>query len=275
MFYDELAKMDEDEEMDYMWEEVDGQPRYRWYKNSLNAVHLIEHIDKLRDIENSSFSDLEHYYNSVNWVAHNDPEALKHIMCEITKPVTEIVKEKFLENLEALKYYEACAIVKESLESIPIPPERTHQRKKEKALEDIRLFVSNVESASEILFKLKTEYPHQLHNEEIRDNLGTLLNIDSLFSIDIPKAIDAMEWLRENAPADLKKQFTNKACIEIKDQLIRQLAEEEKFKLCSFINDTLKTHDLPDYFEIPAYNPNQKNELFPDSDFLSDDDDDD
>ena len=245
MYYDEIEKLDPSQKMDYSWEEVDGQPRYRWYKNSINAVHLIDHID------NSSFSDLKIYYDSVDWVAQNDPEALVYIMSKITKPVTHIVKKKFLECLEALKCYEACAIVKESLVSFPVPEERTHHRKREKALEDIKTFVAFMESASNLLFTLKTEDPQKLNNEELTESLGTVLNIDGLISKDIPLAIDAMEWLRENSPDDLKKQYSQKVCIEIKDQLIGLFAKNEKFKLCTFIQDLLKTNDLPGYFEIP------------------------
>lgn len=271
MFYDEIEKLDSSQQMDYSWEMVDGQPRYRWYKNSINAVHLIECSDNNHDIENSSFSDLKPYYDSVDWVAHNDPEALVYIMSKITKPVTYIVKKKFLEGLEALKCYEACAIVKESLVSFPVPEERTHQRKREKALEDIETFVAFMDSASNLLFKLKTEEPQKLYIEELKESLGTILNIDGLISKHIPLAIDAMEWLRENSPDDLKKQYSQKVCIEIKDQLIGLFAKNEKFKLCTFIQDILKTNDLPGYFEIPPFNPNLISE---DLDFDSDEDDD-
>lgn len=276
MYFDEIKKIHSDEEVDdYLWEMVDGQPRYRWYKNSINSVHLIECSDRHHDIDDSSFSDLKIYYESVNWVAHNDPEALAHIMGIITKPVTHIVKEKFLECLEALKYYEACAIVKESLASIPVPKERTHQRKKDKALEDIRRLVGRVASASSLLFKFKTEEPQILNDKENYNSLGRLLNIVGAFSEEIPLEIDAMEWLRKYAPDDLKKQFTQRVCIEIKDQLVGIIAKKEKFKLCTFFNEILKTNDLQGYFEIPPYIPDSESKLFNDSDFLSDDEDDD
>ena len=174
MYYDEIEKLDPSEEMDYSWEMVDGQPRYRWYKNSINAVHLIECSDNHHDIEGSSFSDLKIYYESVDWVAHNDPEALVYIMSKITKPVTHVVKKKFLECLEALKCYEACAIVKESLVSFPVPEERTHLRKRKKALKDIETFVAFMDSASNLLFQLKTEEPQKLNNEALTDSLATL-----------------------------------------------------------------------------------------------------
>lgn len=275
MYFDEVKKLDADNEDDYLWEMVDGQPRYRWYKNSINSVHLIECSDNNHDIKDESFSDLKTYYESVNWVAHNDPKALVHIMGTITKPVTHIVKRKFIECLEALKYYEACAIVEESLVSIPAPKERTHERKREKALVDIKRFVGSVESASIVLFNLKKEDFRNLDvdDEDIKNSLGTLLNIDGLFNDYIPQAIDAMEWLRENFPEDLKKQYAQKICIEIKDQLIGIVARYEKFKLCKFLKEILNTHELPGYFEIPPYNPNYKSRLHRDSDFLSDDED--
>ncbi len=275
MYFDEIKKIHSDEEVDdYLWEMVDGQPRYRWYKKSINSVHLIECRDRNHDIDDSSFSDLKIYYESVNWVAHNDPEALAHIMGIITKPVTHIVKEKFLECLEALKYYEACAIVKENLVSIPVPAERTHERKRKKALEDIKMFVAFMGSASNLLFELKTKEPQKLKNKELKNSLGTLLNIDGMYGKEIPLVIDAMEWLRENSPDDLKKQYSKKVCIEIKDQLIGIIAKKEKFKLCTFFNEILITNDLQGYFEIPPYTPDSESKLFNDSDFLSDDEDD-
>lgn len=276
MYFDEIDKLNSENEMDYLWEMVDGQPRYRWYKNTINSVHLIECSDNHHEIDDSSFSNLKYYYESVDWVAHNDPEALAHIMGIITKPVTHIVKKKFLQSLEALKYYEACAIVKESLVSIPAPAERTHERKREKALEDIRRFVISVKSASNVLFDLKKDDFQNLDIDDldIKNSLGTLLNIDGLFSDYIPQAIDAMEWLRENSPDDLKKQYTKKVCNEIKDQLIGIIAKREKFKLCAFLKEILKTFELPGYFKIPPYNPNYKSRLSLDSDFLSDDEDD-
>lgn len=269
MYFDEIEKFSSDEDVDdYLWEMIDGQPRYRWYKGCVNAVHLIELSDRNHDIEEETFSGLKSFYNSVNWVAHNDPEALAHIMRVITKPVTHIVKKKFLECLEVLKYYEACAIVKESLVSIPAPAERSCERKREKALEDIRGFVISVESTSGSLFDFKEDNFKnlELDDQDIRNSLGTLLNIDGLYNKYIPQAIDAMEWLRENFPDELKKKFSKKVCIEIKDQLIGIFAEKEKFKLCAFFNEILQINELPGYFEIPPYNPNYRSRLHYDLD---------
>ena len=272
MFYDDLDKMDDYEKSDYCWEMVDGLPRYRRYKNSINVVHLIKSSDDHHNIENSSFADLEYYYDSVNWVALNDPEALKHIMGEINKPVNDLVKKKFLKNLEALKYFEACVIVKKYLAAFPVPIERTHQREREKALKDIDFLVCRLKSTSELLYKFKTEQQEKLYDENLKDSLGTILKIDGLFKSYIPKEIEAMEWLRINSANDLREQYSFKVCIEIKDQLINILSENEKFKLCDFINKTLGTHDMPYYYEIPPHNPNQKSRFY--SDYDDDDDDD-
>ncbi len=265
MFYDIIENMDFEEEDEYSWEIIDGQPRYRWYKDALNSVHLIECSDANHNIDNENFSDLKPWYDGVKWVTQNDPEALKYIMGVLTEPVTHIVKEKFLDNLKKLEYYKACAIVNEHLRSYPVPKERTLKRNKEKSLSDISFLVIRIKSTSDLLYKAKTKQQHKLHDEELKECLGALLNIDGLLGGNIEKEILAMEWLRENSPDDVKNQFTEKVCIEIKDQLIRILSEYEKYKLCSFLKELIETYGLPDYYNIPPYIP-KENFLFDDMD---------
>ena len=55
MFYDILNNMDLHEATTYEWEDIDGKPRYRWYKYALNSVYMISSIDDICDIDDISF----------------------------------------------------------------------------------------------------------------------------------------------------------------------------------------------------------------------------
>ncbi len=255
MFYDELDKIDPEDEVDYCWEMIDGMPRYRWYKNALNTLYFIEICDDKFDIEDSCFSDLKYHYDSVHWVAQNDPEALEYIMSELQKPVTHIVKKKFLENLEKLEYYRACGIVKEHLVSHQAPAERTFIREKEKAFKNIDYLMTRINTSSELLYEYKTENQEELYDKKLEKNMGVLFTVAGMYKDDVFREVGVMDWFRENSPEDLEKMFDKKICKEIKDQVLNIAAKLEKFELCNFLKQIIKTYEFSDYFEVPPYTP--------------------
>ncbi|MCP4177181.1 MAG: hypothetical protein GY756_05380 [bacterium] len=269
MYYDIIDKMDFEEEEEYSTEIVDGQERYRWYNHIINSLDFIGSCDAHHNIDNQDFSELEDWYKGVNWVMENDPEALVHIMSNLTEPVTEIVKEKFLENLQELEYYMACAIIKEHLRTYPVPEERTFIRAKEKMIKNMGRFFSRLDLASSVLYKFKTEHSEMLADKETKDNISGLLNIKSGLKRYTEEEIEAMEWLRINSPESMKEKFKEPVCIEIKDKVIEFMSKFEKFELCEFLTKIIKIHGLPDYYQIPLPKP----EIDPELDFLYDEDD--
>ncbi len=273
MYYAIVEEMDFEEATEYDWELIDGQKRYRWYKNARNSVHLISACDANHDIDNQDFSDLKLYYDSVEWVAKNDPEALIYIMGTLTKPVTQIVKDKLLYHLAEFGYYKSCAVVKEHLASYPAPPERTFERKKKKAIKDVEEnIVEAYKVISERLYKFKTEEKQKLYDKNFSDAFGSLLNIWGLSKEDLTESLPLLEWLFENSADDLKQLFSLKLCEEIKDQFLQVLAEKEMYKLHTFINEIIETPIMDFYYDIPPYNPTMKNRLIM-PDFEEEDDD--
>ncbi|MDM8160862.1 hypothetical protein QUH73_13645 [Labilibaculum sp. K2S] len=265
MFYDIVNKMDLHEATAYEWEEIDGKPRYRWYKYALNSVYMISSIDDICDIDDISFNDLGTYYDSVAWVAKNDPKALVYIMRTLVEPVTDIVKQKLLSHLLERKYYKSCAIVEKHLVSFPVPAERTFTRKKEKSIKDVNKYIAKrIYALSNLLYELKTKDKEKLYMPEIQDPLSNLLNFES-FSADLFREdLDSLEWLLQNAPDEIKEMFTTKICQETKDRLLTYLAQKERYSLCQFFKETLPVFEMPFYFEIPPYSKEivNENELF-------------
>ncbi|BAX82096.1 hypothetical protein [Labilibaculum antarcticum] len=269
MFYDIIDKLDFSESDKYAWEEIDGKPRYRWYKYALNSVYMISSIDDLRDIDNISFDDLGAYYDSVAWVAKNDPDALKHIMGTLVEPVTDIVKQKLLSHLLKRKYYESCAIVEKYLISFPVPPERTFTRKKEKFTKDVNENIAKqIYHLSNLLVTLKTTGKEKLYEPEMTDSLSKLLNFESFSDYLIREHLDSLEWLRQNALDELKEMFTVEICTETKDNLLTYLAQKELYSLCQFFKETLQVLEMPFYFEIPPYHKKITND---DGDYINED----
>lgn len=278
MFYDIIDKLDFLESDKYAWEEIDGQPRYRWYKNALNSVYMISSIDDIRDIDNISFDDLGIYYDSVAWVANNDPKALEHIMGTLVEPVTDIVKQKLLNYLLERKYYKSCAIVKKHLASFPVPAERTFTRKKEKFTKDVNENIATqIYHLSNVLVTVKTANKEKLYEPEMKDSLSKLLNFESFSDHLIYEHLDSLEWLRENALDELKEMFTAEVCPETKDNLLTYLAQKELYSLCQFFKETLQVFEMPFYFEIPPYQKEvmDEDELFPldEDDYFDEDED--
>lgn len=273
MYYKEVEKMDMETATSFDWEKIDGQPRYRWYKNARNSVELIARYDNHHEIKDHDYSDHKLYFDSIEWVTQNDPEALEYIMGTLSKPVTQLVKDKIIHQLTKLGYYEACAIVKKHLRSYPVPEERTFQRKRAEAIKEVELhFVNHVKNISIGLYKFKTEEKHKLFDESLQDAFGWLLRIRPVYKNLMIKRLPQLEWLYENSPKDAKKLFSFKACTEIKEQFLQILADNEYFKLCSFIDKNLEVHEMDFYYKIPPFVPEQKNGLI---DPLFDDDEDD
>ncbi|MBS2098801.1 hypothetical protein [Carboxylicivirga linearis] len=113
---DELAKKDSKAFSEYMWTDVDGKPRFRWYKNVVNIVELLEKYDFHFDIEKLPFKDFEDYFKSIEWVMQNDPDSLIYIMSQMITPVSEKVKNKILSHLIELEYYHSCAVIQKHLQ---------------------------------------------------------------------------------------------------------------------------------------------------------------
>lgn len=269
--------MDDMEAMDYDWEEVDGKPRYRWYKYALNSVYMISSIDDVRDIENIEFDDLGAWYECVAWVADNDPEALEHIMGKLIKPVTDIVKQKLLGNLEALNYYSSCAIVKKHLRSQPAPAERTFQRKKVKFTESVSEDIAKqIFSMSEMLVNFKTTAKEKLYTDDLREPLSKLLNMESFAGKQIEQNLEALDWLLKNCQDDLKGVFDKPILIEIKENFLNYLASKELYKLCTLLEDCIPIKESDFYFEIPPYIKKFSDEdlpmAFDDDDYFPDND---
>ena len=271
MFYDIIDKLDFLESDRYTLEKIDGQARYRWYKYALNSVYMISSIDDLRDIDNISFDDLGTYYDSVAWVAKNDPKALEYIMGTLTEPVTDIVKQKLLDNLQERKYYRSCAIVEKYLTSFPVPLERTFTRKKEKYTKEVNERIAmQVYQLSDLLVLLKTTDKEKLYKTKMKNALSKLLNFESFSDYFIREHLDSMEWLLKNTPDDLKEMFTVEICQETKDNFINYLAKRELYALCQFFSETVKVRKMSFYFEIPPY---QKEADAEDKYFLPEDED--
>lgn len=277
MYYNIVENMDDMEAMDYDWEEVDGKPRYRWYKYALNSVYMISSIDDVRDIENIEFDDLGAWYECVAWVADNDPEALEHIMGKLIKPVTDIVKQKLLGNLEALNYYSSCAIVKKHLRSQPAPAERTFQRKKVKFTESVSEDIAKqIFSMSEMLVNFKTTAKEKLYTDDLREPLSKLLNMESFAGKQIEQNLEALDWLLKNCQDDLKGVFDKPILIEIKENFLNYLASKELYKLCTLLEDCIPIKESDFYFEIPPYIKKFSDEdlpmAFDDDDYFPDND---
>lgn len=261
MFYDIVDKLSYPESDEYAWEEIDGKPRYRWYKYALNSVYMISSIDDICDIDDIRFDDLGHYYDSVAWVAKNDPEALEHIMGTLVKPVTDIVKQKLLSHLLERKYYKSCAIVEKHLVSFPVPPERTFTRKKEKFTKNVNENIAKqIYHLSNLLVTLKTTGKEKLYEPEMTDSLSKLLNFESFSDHLIREHLDSLEWLLQNAPDETKEMFTAEICPETKDNLLTYLAQKELYSLCQFFKETLQVFEMEFYFEIPPYQIEVMNE---------------
>jgi hypothetical protein len=261
MFYDIVDKLSYPESDEYAWEEIDGKPRYRWYKYALNSVYMISSIDDICDIDDIRFDDLGHYYDSVAWVAKNDPEALEHIMGTLVKPVTDIVKQKLLSHLLERKYYKSCAIVEKHLVSFPVPPERTFTRKKEKFTKNVNENIAKqIYHLSNLLVTLKTTGKEKLYEPEMTDSLSKLLNFESFSDHLIREHLDSLKWLLQNAPDETKEMFTSKICPETKDNLLAYLAQKELYSLCQFFKETLQVFEMPFYYEIPPYQIEVMNE---------------
>ncbi len=252
MFYDELKKRDLFECDQYAWELVDGKPRYRWYKEAQTAIPLIAECEKKHDITHSDFADLEVYFTSMNWVACNDPGALQYILARRSNPVSRSVKEKILQYLEKFQYFEACGLVKLFLATQPMPKERNFRLLLDKALYDIKSLVSHIQSASQILYTLKTLEPHKLDDVMLRDSLAIVLGFDEFHGKRIARIMTALEWLMENAPLELKNQFNMLVCTEIKDEAILLFLKYEKFAICSWLEQALTTYQIPGYYSIPT-----------------------
>ena len=255
MYYAIIEGMSNLQSAAYQWEIIDGRKRYRWYKLALNSVHLIESCDADHDIEDQDFSDMKEFYDCVEWVAKNDPEALVYIMGTLTKPVPHIVKEKLVFHLSQLDYYNSVAIVKNHLASHPGDKKRYFNRRKEKAIKNIELnIVKRYKEISDQLYKYKTEEKHKLFDENLTDAFGVVLN-PSISRKEMSDSLASMEWLRVNDPEALKQKLSIKMCKEVKDKLLKSLAEEELYELYTFINQCIETYKMDFYFDIPPYNP--------------------
>lgn len=243
--------------MDYDWQEVDGMPRYRWYKNALNSVHMILDCDEKFDIDQADFSDLKYWYDSTEWVANNDEEALIYIYTDLIPPVTQVVKDKYIGCLTSLGYYKSCAIAMKCLKSYPVPRERTLGRKKGKAVKNINdNLVSRIKGLDETLVKFKTDCPDKLNNpnESLRQSLSFLLNLHAQFyGQQLDNCLKDMEWMRLNAPQSLEEIFSVEVSLEIKDQLMQLLSQNELYRLHELLDKTIKVKPASFYYEIPAY----------------------
>ncbi len=274
MYYHDVEKMDFRVAMGYEWQEVDGKPRYRWYKYALNSVHMILDCDKKFDIDHADFSDLKVWYDSAEWVANNDEEALKYIYTELVPPVTQIVKDKYIECLTSLGYYKSCAMAMKYIKSYPVPKERTLERKKKKAIENIeKRLVLSLKSMDQMLVKFKAEIPEKLNspNDELRHSFSVLLNLEAKFYGEASdKSLAYMEWMRLNAPDSLEKIFSIELSLEIKNQLLQMLTENELYRLHELLDKTIKVKAASFYYEIPAYERNPRDIL---GEFFDTDDD--
>ncbi|WP_421919538.1 hypothetical protein [Marinifilum sp.] len=263
MYYDIVNQMDDDEASDYDWEIVDGKPRYRWYKYALNSVYMISSVDEKCNIETVSFDDLDAWYECVNWVAKNDPEALMHIMSKLVDPVNPIVKTKLLESLEKSEYYSACLIVDTHLRIKEEPKERDFNRKKEKyskiADEDI---AKQLIGMSQILHSLKTTAKNKLYEEKLQEPISYLLNIEKFARTKTNKFIETLQWMIENAPEDLKRIFNTEIQIEIRDNFLNYFAEREHYQLCSFMMKCIPVIETDFYFDIPPYKDEYDDEAY-------------
>jgi hypothetical protein len=155
-----------------------------------------------------------------------------------------------------------------------LPPERTFERKKTKAIKAVEnKIVKEYKEISERLLKLKNEVKEKLYDERILNSIGALLNVWGLNKTYLIDSLDEMEWLYDNSQKDLKQIFNVKWCKEIKDQFLQVLTENELYKLYTFIDEVIEIHEMDFYYDIPPYNPNMKGVLrMPD--FFDDDDDD-
>lgn len=269
MYYDIVENMDDDKADQYDWEIVDGKPRYRWYKYALNSVYMISSIDEKINIEDIPFDDLDPWYECVDWVAKNDPEALMHIMSKLVDPVHNIVKKKLLENLEDREYYSACVIVEAYLQSKPEPKERIFNRQKEKYTKVVNTdIVQQLEDMSQMLHNIKTTAKEKLYKKDLQEPLSYLLNVEKFAGSKIDGFIEALEWMHKNSPEELKLIFNTQILIEIKDNFLNYLATQELYHLCSFLSKCIPIIEMDFYFEIPPYT-----EEFSDDDFESFDDD--
>ncbi|RKD94563.1 hypothetical protein [Marinifilum flexuosum] len=254
MYYDIVNNMDDDKATEYDWEIVIGKPRYRWYKYALNSVYMISSVDEKFDIEDVSFDDLDPWYECVDWVAKNDPEALAHIMSKLVDPVNTIVKKKLLENLEIKEYYSACLIVDINLRSKPEPKKRNLNRKKEKYHKIVsKDIVNQLEGMSQMLYNIKTTAKEKLHKKDLQEPLSYLLNTEKFAGTKIDLYIEALVWMHTNTPDELRKLFDFEILIEIKDNFINYLATKELYKLCSFLKKYIPAKEMDFYFDIPPY----------------------
>lgn len=272
MYYDEVEKMSPDAADDFDMEEIDGQPRYRWYKNALNSTYFIEQTDKRVDIDNIFFYDLEDYFISVDWVFRNDCETLVFIMGERIAPVTEPVKEKFLFHLTKMGYYGACAVVKEHLRSYPVPPERTFNRKKEKVLKDVSEKIARkLYSTSKQLFEFKINDKEKLFDPDKQVAFGVILNINGMDKDYILNSLDSLIWLYNNSREELDNLFNKVMCVEIKDAFIKILSDKELFDLCIYFQIRIAIFNMDFYYDIPPYEPDKLPSII--APFLDDDED--
>lgn len=260
MYYNDVDKMDSFKARDYQWQEVDGKPRYRWYKYALNSVHMILDCDKNFDIDHADFSDLKVWYDSAEWVAKNDEDALKYIYTELVPPVTRIVKDKYIDCLSNLGHYKSCAMAMKHIKSYPVPHERTLERKKKKAIENIeKSLVLSLKGMDQMLVKFKAEIPEKLNSskDELRRSFSVLLNLEARFYGEASgKSLEYMEWMRENAPDKLEEIFSIEISLEIKNQLLDLLTEKELYRLHEFLDKTIRVKPASFYYEVPAYERN-------------------
>ncbi|WP_297093321.1 hypothetical protein [uncultured Draconibacterium sp.] len=257
MFYEEINKKSRDECNAYMEEMVDGKPRYRWYKLALNSVYMIADLDDKFDIDHRSFSDLEVWYEAAEWVAVNDREALVHIMAELVPPVTDIVKQKLLEGLIREGHYKACAIVKQHLQSNPVPEERTFKRNKAKAVDCIKTRIVNILKGNcKQLEAIKNDHRDKLFSEdpEIQKALSVLVHIEfTLYGERLEESLRYLEWLRLNDPDELKQLFSISVSLEIKEQILSLLEKAELFHLYNIIDKCISIKPSSFYCHIQPY----------------------
>jgi len=274
MYYDEIKQKSHEERWMYSDEVVDGKPRYRWYKMALSTVDLISGCDDKFDIARCSFKDLAPWYEAAEWVALNDPEALVHIMRNLIPPVNNLVKQKLMEGLSREGDYKACAIVQQHLRSFPVPEERTFSRRKKKAVEYINMHVINVVKGNcAQLEKFKADCPDKLlsNDPEIQKALSVALHIEFfLFGECLDKSLGYLEWMRLNAPDELKQLFSFSICPETKEQLLKLFEKAELFRLHTFIDKciTIKPDDF--YYLAQPYVRSRRDIL---SDYIDMDDD--
>ncbi len=243
--------------LDYDEEIIDGQKRYRWYKNALNSVHELILFDKHFDISPHKFEEFNYLFEGVLWVTKNDPKSLEYIMSELTPTVNQVVKDKLLEIIKGTGCFDSCAIIQKHLGSKPNDPVQAYEQKRRSVVKKLEAYAKTIVEKSSLLQSLMHSAFDKMDSKEPRlvEAFGVLLNIDRHEGLkSLKDNIDELVWLYINDRELLAHLFSEELCLETKDLFLKPFITLEQYELLTFFKTNIPVLQTGfPYYKIPTY----------------------